>query len=33
VLLPDSEASDPVQVEVGRALDAAQALLDLTRTA
>ncbi len=30
-LLPDSEASDPVQVEVGRALDAAQALLDLTR--
>ena len=31
-LLPDSEASDPVQVEVGRALDAAQALLDLTRS-
>ena len=33
VLLPDAEFSDPVQVEVGRALDAAQALLDLTRTA
>ena len=31
-LLPDAEVADPVQVEVGRALDAAQALLDLTRT-
>ena len=31
-LLPDGEVADPVQVEVGRALDAAQALLDLTRT-
>jgi hypothetical protein len=31
-LLPSSEAADPVQVEVGRALDAAQGLLDLTRS-
>jgi uncharacterized membrane protein YccC len=31
-LLPSGGASDPVQVEVARALDAAQALLDLTRT-